>query len=191
MKILGKRINGLDFPVCNAFKPTILDGELCYALNIKDLKQKEGKVSKAGRGEGLLLAIDNGISVEPLHDKSTVEVKKDFIRTQLKTEGKRARLHILTSHRHEDSRPGIYTLKNLKLMTGTDNFLAMSDDVKKCQIKPKEECRSQRFVKEIQRRCGCVPWSLSTLVSDKVGSLICDSKKSSLPSSGLQHLHSQ
>ena len=173
MKILGEKINGLKFSVCNAFKPTILDGEVCYALNIKDLISERSVVSKAGRGEGLLLAVDNGISIEPLDDKSITEVKEDIIRTKLKNAGKRARFHILTLHRHEDSRPGTYTLKDLKKMAGTENFLAMPDEMKKCQIEPKEECRSRRYVQEVQSKCGCLPWSLSALVSvsDQVESL--------------------
>ena len=171
MKILGEYIDGLDFPVCNAFKPTILDGELCYALDFKRLESESGFVSKAGRGKGLLLSIDKGISIEPQIDKNKHEMKRDFIRTELKRTGKRARLHILTSHRYEDSRPGIYTLKDVKQMAGTDNFLAMPDDVKKCQIEQKEECRSRRYVQEVQSKCGCIPWYLSTLVSDQVGSL--------------------
>ena len=171
MKILGENINGLDFPVCNAFKPTILDAEVCYALDFKDLILEGGVVSKAGRGEGLLLAIDNGISIEPLHDKDKIEFKKDFIRTKLKKTGTRARFQIMTLHRQEDSRPGMYMMKDLKQMVGTENFLAMPDDLKKCQIEPKEECRSRRYVQEVQSKCNCVPWSLSALASDQVESL--------------------
>ena len=176
MRILGEYIDGLDFPVCNAFKPTILDGELCYALDLKRLElERSGVASKAGRGKGLLLAIDKGISIEPHHhEEEMIEVNRDFIRTELKSTGKRARLNILTSHRHEDSRPGIYTLQVLKKMTGTDNFLAMPDDLKKCQIEQKEECRSRRYVEEVKSRCGCLPWSLTTLVPDQVGSINSD-----------------
>ena len=171
MNILGENINGLDFPVCNTFKPQILDGDLCYALDIKTLASKRRMITKAGRGKGLLLAIDNGISIEPEVDENIITMK-GFIRTELKTTGKRARLHILTSFRHKDDRPGIYTLWDLKQMAGTDNFLAMPDDVKNCQIEPKEECRSRRYVEEVQSKCGCIPWSLSTLVPDQVESTL-------------------
>ena len=150
MAILGENINGLDFPVCNAFKPTILDGELCYYLNMKDFISAESRpVSKAGRGEGLLLAIDNGISIRPFDEKS-IELKKDFIRTKSRSSGGKASFHILTLHRHEDSRPGVYTLTDLKQMAGTENFLSMPDDVKKCQIEQKEKCRSRRYVDKVQ-----------------------------------------
>ena len=168
MRIMGEHINGLDFPVCNAFKPKIIDGELCYALNFKTLMSKGNIAIEAGRGKGLLLAIDNGISIEPQVDKSIIEVKKDFISTGVLSTGKRARLHILTSYEYEDSRPGLYTLKNLKQMSGTDNFLAMPDAFKKCQKEAKEECRSRHYVQEVQKKCGCLPWSLSPLVSEQV-----------------------
>lgn len=171
MAILGENINDLDFPVCNAFKPTILDGELCYSLNMKDFISAESRpVSKAGRGEGLLLAIDNGISIRPFDEKS-IEVKKNFIRTKSRSSGGKASFHILTLHRHEDSKPGVYTLTNLKQMAGTENFLGLSDDKKKCQIEGTEKCRSRHFVQEVQRKCECVPWSLSTLFPDQVASI--------------------
>ena len=187
MNIMGKYVDALDFPVCNAFKPQILDGELCYGLDLSSIKSVSKMNNEAGRGNGLLLAIDTGISIEPRIDKITKEKERGFIRTKLKSTGKRARLHILTSHRHRDSRPGIYTLKDLKLMTGTDNFLAMPDDMKKCQIEPTEECRRRRYVQEVQSKCGCIPWSLSALVSDQVENLF-GTHHFKIP--GSQNLHS-
>ena len=163
MEFFGEYIDDLDFPVCNSFKPKILNGELCYALKFTSQSSESNLESKSGRGEGLLLAIDNGISIEPSLNQNTVVKKKKFIRTQLKSIGNRARLHILTSHRHDDSRPGKYKMKSLKVMTATDNFLAMPDDVKGCQIEAKEDCRSFRYVEEVQKMCGCIPWSLGSV----------------------------
>ena len=168
MNIVGEYIDGINFPVCNTFKPQILDGELCYVLDFKDIKSRSKVESHPGRGNGLLLAIDTGINIGPQVEQDTSAEKKGFIRTMLTSSRGKARLHILTSHRHEVSRPGIYTLKNLKYMTGTDNFLAMPDEARKCQIQSKEECRTQRFVQEVQRNCGCIPWTLSSHASDQV-----------------------
>ena len=171
MKVLGKRIGGLKFSVCNAFRPIILVGEVCYALDIKNLISNGSIVSRPGRGEGLLLAIDNGISIKSPEDKSAIDTKEDYIRTKLISTGERARLQFLTLHRQEDTRPGIYTMKNLKQMTGTENFLAMPDEAKKCQIELMEECRSRRYVQEVQRKCGCIPWGQSSFASNQVGCL--------------------
>ena len=165
MEIVGEYIEGLDFPVCNSFKPKILDGELCYVLNFGSQVSE----SKAGRGEGLLLAIDNGVSIEPELDQNIMTKKKGLIRTKLKSLGKSARLRILTSHGYDDSRLGGYTIKSLKVMAATDNFLAMPDDIKGCQIEAKEDCKSRRYVEEVQKTCGCSPWSLTSVASKRVG----------------------
>ena len=80
----------------------------------------------------------------------------------MKSTGNRVTLHMLTSHCHDDARPGKYAMKSLKVMAATENFLAMPDDVKKCQIEVKEDCKSRRYVEEVQKECGCIPWALSS-----------------------------
>ena len=60
MNITGQYIPGLDFPICNKFKPTILDGQLCYAVDMKDVLKE--RASKPGRGLGLLLAIEQKVT---------------------------------------------------------------------------------------------------------------------------------
>ena len=149
--------------MCNSFKPKILNGELCYALEISSSLK-----TRAGRGKGLLLAIDKGISIEPHTQQMISANKKNFIRTELKSTGKKARLHILTSHWHEDSRPGKYAMKSLKVMEATENFLLMPDDVKGCLIETMEDCKSQRYLEEVKKLCGCTPWPLSTVDSNQV-----------------------
>ena len=163
MEVFGEYIEDLDFPVCNMFKPKILNGELCYALKLNSSPR-----TRAGRGRGLLLAIDKGISIEPKVHQLNVAKRKHFIGTELKPTGKKARLHILTSHWHADSRPGKYAMKNLKVMAATDNFLAMPDDVKDCQSETMEDCKSRRYIQEVKKTCGCIPWSLNPVASNQV-----------------------
>ena len=124
--------------------------------------------TRAGRGKGLLLAIDKGVSIEPQAHQPIVAKRKNFLRTELKPTGKKARIRILTSHWHADSRPGKYAMKSLKVMAATNNFLAMPDDVKGCQIETMEDCKSRCYVEEVQKTCGCVPWSLSSVASKQV-----------------------
>ena len=52
MDTTGQLIDGLQFPVCTKFHPTVLDGELCYTLDISSLD------TKAGKEQGLLLLLD-------------------------------------------------------------------------------------------------------------------------------------
>ena len=39
--MLGKRIPGLNFPVCKKFKPKILNGQLCYQVDVNSFKKKK------------------------------------------------------------------------------------------------------------------------------------------------------
>ena len=167
MEVVGEYIEGLDFPVCNSFKPKIINGELCYALKFDS--QMLGPKTRAGRGKGLLLAIDKGVSIEPQEHQPIVAKRKNLIRTELKPTGKKARIHILTSHWHADSRPGKYAMKSLKVMAATENFLAMPDDVKGCQIETMEDCKNWHYIQEVQKLCGCSPWSLTSVASKQVG----------------------
>ena len=115
-----------------------------------------------------MLAIDKGISVEPEVHQPMVTRRKNFLRTELKPGGKKARIRILTSHWHEDSRPGKYAMKNLKVMAATENFLAMPDDVKGCQIGTMEDCKSRQYVQEVEKTCGCSPLSLFSVAPKQV-----------------------
>jgi hypothetical protein len=56
-------------------------------------------------------------------------------------------------------------MTDLKKITGTDNYLALPDEAKGCQIEPEDKCRSRR----LKERCGCVPWALSFVLADQVG----------------------
>ena len=59
-------------------------------------------------------------------------------------------------------------MKSLKVMEATENFLLMPDDVKGCLIETMEDCKSQRYLEEVKKLCGCTPWPLSTVDSHQV-----------------------
>ena len=40
MTALGVKIDQFDMPVCNSFKPKLLEHQLCYGINIKDYFQQ-------------------------------------------------------------------------------------------------------------------------------------------------------
>ena len=48
----------------------------------------------------------------------------------------------------------------LKKMTGTEDFFALPDDTKECQIDPEDECVRKKYRQELLNKCGCVPWPL-------------------------------
>ena len=38
MLAMGEYIENFDFPVCNKFRPTLLDGDLCYQLDVNSIQ---------------------------------------------------------------------------------------------------------------------------------------------------------
>ena len=57
--------------------------------------------------------------------------------------------------------PADYVISSLKKMTGTRNFLALSDSKKGCQIEDFVECKNRNFFTQGKLLCGnCVPWIL-------------------------------
>ena len=48
----------------------------------------------------------------------------------------------------------------LKKMTGTEDFLALPDEAKGCQIDSEDECVRKKYRQVLINKCGCVPWAL-------------------------------
>ena len=166
MNITGEYTDSLSFPVCNQFKPTVLEGQLCYELDIsvvvKQEKEYDGR-TKAGKGKGILLVIDPGITkIENKNLQQNFVDIKGLLRTESESVQDTANIHIGSLVKFTDHRPGMYVMSSLKKMTGTDNFLALPDASKSCQIESLEECQTQRYIEKVRRECGCVPWSLSS-----------------------------
>ena len=55
---LGEPVGGLEFPVCNMFQPTILDGQLCYSLNVSSVVSTAENKTESGKKKGILFAVD-------------------------------------------------------------------------------------------------------------------------------------
>ena len=51
----------------------------------------------------------------------------------------------------------IYILTSIKAMSGSENFLALPDEKKRCSVQSFEECRQQQFIKN-NAKCGCTPY---------------------------------
>ena len=70
------------------------------------------------------------------------------------------RIYIDTLATFSDFREGKYSLHSVKKMTGTENFMELSDNVKNCSVELFEQCRVEKYMKTIEEKCNCVPWTL-------------------------------
>ena len=60
LETLGTHIPGLSFPVCSAFQPTLLRGQLCYSLDLGEMKMRQSRAKKTEQGKenGILIIVD-------------------------------------------------------------------------------------------------------------------------------------
>ena len=132
--MMGKEVDGL--VVCDKFQPTILEGQMCYSLDMASI----GKVkTKKGEKNSLLLIIDPN------------QVKSPFAEF--------AKIYIHTLAPFSDFRNGSYAMSALKKMIGTKGFLGLN--TKLCQVQTFEDCNNERYSDKIARQCECVVWELS------------------------------
>ena len=168
MNITGKYITELSFPVCDKFRPTILDGQLCYTLNM-DLVAPDTK-TRPGKQHGIMIFIDSDNG--RLENNLNLNIKspeKGLIRLGMEQEDENsARIYISTLTGFTDYRDGSYALSALKMMEGTRGFLEQSDDIKQCQMEVFEVCQAKRYLEIVERECGCVPWTLTSALPQKV-----------------------
>ena len=137
-EMLGKEVEG--FVACDKFQPTVLEGQMCYSIDLAKVDQVNS--SKTDKSNGLVLVLDSNT---PLNEEENV-----------------ARIHLGTLSPFTDYRNGSYAMSVLKKMTGTKGFLGLPDAQKRCQIQPSDECNTQKFFEKVQAKCHCRLWALDT-----------------------------
>ena len=79
-----------------------------------------------------------------------------------------ARIYLTSLASFTANKTGSYAMSVLKKMTATDNFLELPFEEKNCQTEAYEDCQANRYVVEVQKECGCVPWAFNLTVRQKV-----------------------
>ena len=131
--------------VCDQFEPTILEGQLCYSLDNAMLK---GKV-KSGKLNGLFLLLDrNPYSLNITEDNVEGPNDQSF------------KVFIHTLAQFTTFGPGSYAMSALKKMTGTTSFMQLPEEDKMCFVHDREDCQTQKYLEEVQKKCSCIPWAL-------------------------------
>ena len=139
--MLGKKLRHHNFTFCDKFQPSVLNGQLCYSLNLSQVAP-----SKSGMGNSVVIVLD-----QPDLDL-TAEEKPG------------ATFHLDRLGGFSDNRPGKYYMSALKKMTGTDAFMALTDFEKKCQLELYEDCKNKQIFATLERECKCVPLAFSNFL---------------------------
>ena len=150
-------LDGTDFPLCSSFLPTILEGQLCYELSLKEL-------SGRGKANELMLLLD-------YNEERSLQVssnKNDNVKLSNKTlnfdtavesiQSSSAKVQINTLSPSVNFGGGVFLLAIVKRITATADFLEMPLKDRNCEVELYEDCRTRKLL----RLCNCVPWEMSS-----------------------------
>ena len=146
------RLPNLSYPLCSAFQPTILEGQLCYKLQMNT-------TSGEGKSNQLMLLLDYNedrstfASLDQTEDVDSTEMNTLNMGNTDSLQTKEAEVHIDTLSSFKGFGGGTYKMTVVKKMAATDDFLNMPSESRKCEIEPYEECRKRKLLK----MCSCVP----------------------------------
>ena len=134
--------------MCDKFQPTVLNGQLCYSLDIAKLTENE---TKSGKTHGLFLLLDpNPYQLDYSNEDGNTEINKQ----------QSFNLFIHTLAQFTAFQPGSFAMSSLKRMTATTSFNRLPDNQKKCTVHNREECQTKKFLNQVENKCGCLPWAL-------------------------------
>ena len=144
-------------PLCSSFVPTILEGQRCYKLELKELSGK-------GRRNELMLLLDYN---EERSLQTSFEAKEDMSRFSLQfmnldtavkgLQGVSAKVQINTLSPSVHYGGGLFSMTEVKKMTTKKDFFKLPLNERGCVGGDLyEDCRTASLVKE----CNCVPWEL-------------------------------
>ena len=147
----GTQVGNLSF--CNSFTPTIIAGQLCYALNM----------TKVGFIQEALFFLDLNLE-RSFHREDSSGENSDSSPLKLKQgTGKKsqlAQIRIDTLEPFASETFASYALTSLKKMTSTKNFDAMSDEDKGCMMGARSKCERNILISSVAETCQCVPFAL-------------------------------
>ena len=149
-------LEGTDFPLCSSFLPTILEGQLCYKLDLK-------KVSGNGKENELMLLLDYNeerslqISSNKSITTKTSNETLNFGTAVDNIQGSSVKIVINTLSSFTGFGGGVFKMTDVKRMTAKEDFLKMPFKDKRCEVELYEDCRTRKLLEE----CNCVPQELS------------------------------
>ena len=145
--MLGQKNPELNLTICDKFEPTILDGQLCYSL---DVAKFGGPPTREGRAKALFLLLDPyPYPVNSLENRAQRQVN----------DPSHFKIYIHTLAQYNGHGSGDYKLNSLKRMTATDSFKQLPDNQKNCSVHIREQCQTMKFLNHVQNNCKCNPWA--------------------------------
>ena len=141
----------ISFPACSSFEATVVEGQLCYKLDLQ-LGSGEGKKNELI----MMLDYNQHLSIRQRTKTSDIDSGSFYLNT-LDRGLTEAKIQIKTLSRRTNFGGGSYKMTAVKRMTANSDFLEMSSEERHCEVEEYEDCRTRRLFEA----CKCVPWEIS------------------------------
>ena len=161
----GRHMPNMSLPVCDLFDPVVLDGKLCYQMDMAKKMPKDSTVQSNGLAMIIDANIEKSVSKKiernEINNLKNLDVREASVETENLFE-----VHVGTLARYHAYGPGNYILTSVKQMSATEGFLAMSKKKRECEKEKFEACQKRLFQERI-KECGCTPQSLVPSLQDQ------------------------
>ena len=143
---------GITFPLCSAFHPTILEGQLCYSTTLNT-------TSGQGKRNELMFLLDYNedrslqTPIQTDDGKVSSNEVMNFDNAVESIQSVSAKIHINTLSPYIGYGGGLYTMTVVKRMRATEDFIKMSLKDRNCEVEEYESCRTRKLVE----KCNCIP----------------------------------
>ena len=162
---------------CSSFSIALIDGKVCHTVNIN------ASVLELGSKNGYLLIVDPmmsspfdlGTAIGEVSPSEAREVLEQGLQFQ-----NLAEVHLATLNPYTSGKNGTHILSALKVVTGSESFLALSEERKGCGNEEFEACQTRRYLLAVEQHCGCVPWLATFFLEHKVTASVLQSSISVL-----------
>ena len=104
-------LDGTKYPLCSSFLPKLLEGQLCYKLDLN-------KTSGIGNKNELMLILD-------LNEDRSLQESSNETHAFRGPQFSWAKIHINTPHPYKHYGGGTYQMTDVKRMTAKEDFLKM------------------------------------------------------------------
>ena len=138
---------GISFPLCSSFFPTILEGQLC-----SELKLNKTRLSGQGKENELMLLLDynedRSLQVSS-HNEEVVKSSNRILNFNTAVEsiqGVSAKIQINTLSPYIGFGGGLHVMSAVKRMTAKKDFLQMPLKDRNCEVEQYEDCRTKHVV---------------------------------------------
>ena len=146
---ISKSKPNISFPICSSFQPTILEGQLCYKLQLNTTSEK-------GKRNELILLLDyqEDLSLHySISNEEDIDLNNLNFDAVESVQKKEAKVQINTLSSDKDFGEGTYKMSVVKKMTAKKACLEMPMKDRNCQVELFEVCKTKALLSE----CLCTP----------------------------------